>query len=277
MRFIIIGLFVFIHCTSVTAEQKLVFGIYAADKATEVVRKFRPKLNKLEVKMTELLEEKVTIRMKVTKTYEQGVNDLVTGAVDFSRFGPASYITAKKQNPSIQLLALESNKGSNVFYGIICVHADSDITEIEDLKGCSFAFGSDQSTIGRFLSQLYLFEHNVTADKLSRYDYLGRHDKVGMAVALKKYDAGALKESTFKKLVKTNQPIRQLASFPNVTKPWIARSGLSEKLSNTLQKALFSLKGKDKKSKAFLPALDSDYDRIRNSIEGNAQFFKKTR
>ena len=35
---------------------------------------------------------------------------------------------------------------------------------------------------GRYLSQLYLVENDIRAKDLSRYEYLGRHDKVGIAV-----------------------------------------------------------------------------------------------
>jgi len=65
---------------------------------------------------------------------------------------------------------------------------------------------------------------NVFAKDLASYDYLGRHDKVGAAVAAGKYEAGALKESTFKKQIKKGKPLRELARFPNVTKLWIASS-----------------------------------------------------
>ena len=45
-------------------------------------------------------------------------------------------------------------------------------------------------------------QRGVFARTLSRYEYLGRHDKVGQAVASGQYDAGALSKSTFKKLVR---------------------------------------------------------------------------
>lgn len=70
------------------------------------------------------------------------------------------------------------------------------------LRGQTFAFGDERSTIGRYLSQLLLVQHGIRADELLSYEYLGRHDRVGTAVGAGQFDAGALKESTFRKLKK---------------------------------------------------------------------------
>lgn len=101
------------------ADITLKFGVYAADKPTEVVRKFRPVLTALEVALGRYLGESVTIATKVARTYEDALEDVVNGRVDFARFGPASYIKAKSANPAITLLAVECKKGRKVFNGII--------------------------------------------------------------------------------------------------------------------------------------------------------------
>ena len=260
------------------ADTLLKFGVYTADKPSAVVRQFRPLLNVIESEMSQRLGEQVKIKMQVTKTYEKGIQDIVKGNVDFSRFGPASYITASRQNPELTILAMESKKGKKRFNGVICVAKGSSIQKVQDLKGKRFAFGNKLSTIGRFLSQLYLVEHGIKESDLSNYEYLGRHDKVGTAVAIGKFDAGALKESTFKKLLKKGHPLRALAIFPNVTKPWIARSGLSEKIRRTLSETLLHIKD-SKALKAlvkdgFLPGSDKDYAIIRSSMNRNNEFFK---
>ena len=141
-------------------------------------------------------------------------------------------------------MVIETKKGKKRFKGVICVQKDSPINNISELKGKRFAFGNEHSTIGRYLSQKYLLSHGIKAHDLAAYDYLGRHDKVGYAVAKGQFDAGALKESTFKKLVQKGQPLRVIASFDNVTKPWVAREGLDQKTQGALQRALLSIKDK---------------------------------
>ena len=69
--------------------------------------------------------------------------------------------------------------------------------------------------------------------------------KLGTAVGAGLFDAGALNESTFNKLVKKGVPIRELARFTNVTKPWIARAGLSDRIFNALQETLWEMGKRD--------------------------------
>lgn len=264
--------------SSAQADVSLNFGLYTSDKPTAMIQQFRPILNALSKKMTTILGEKVKIKTQVSKSYELGLQSIVNGKVDFSRFGPASYIEAKRMDSGVSILAMESNKGKKVFYGIICVAKDSPIKSIEELKGKRFAFGNKSSTIGRYLSQQYLVKYNIKASDLSYYEYLGRHDKVGADVALGKFDAGALKDGTFKKMVKKGTPIRELARFPNVTKPWIARSGLPEHIHQALTQALLEMKDKKAlkalKKSGFLKSNDNDYQVIRESIENNQAFFQ---
>ncbi|OQX36959.1 MAG: hypothetical protein B0D91_07920 [Oceanospirillales bacterium LUC14_002_19_P2] len=186
----------------INAEVFLRFGVYTSDKPTEMVRKFRPVLNALEHQLTTVLDEPVRIRLKVAASYEQGIEDLVSGKVDFARMGPASYVISKQRNPELQLLAMESKKGSRTFFGIICVHEQSPLQTVGELKGRTFAFGDKHSTIGRYLSQHLLSAEGIRADDLAGYEYLDRHDRVGAAVGAGQFDAGSLKESTFRKLQK---------------------------------------------------------------------------
>ncbi|MBJ22458.1 MAG: PhnD/SsuA/transferrin family substrate-binding protein [bacterium] len=241
-----------------------------------MVEQFAPALSVLESTLSRELGEPVRVRIKVSSTYTGGVNELVDGRVDFARMGPASYVMAKEMNPGIQLIAIESNKGKKTFQGVICVHADSPIQHVSELEGERFAFGDPQSTIGRFLAQQMLLDHGIGANELGGFDYLGRHDKVGMAVASQMYVAGALKEGTFKKLSEAGEPLRVIATFPNVTKPWIARVGLDPRVFGAIQEALLSME--DRKAltalnkDGFLPANDSDYNSIRAAIESSRSF-----
>jgi len=258
---------------------RLNFGVYSSNKPSAMVRLFKPTLNALESRMSEHLGREVDIRMQIAKDYDQGISDLTGGRVDFSRFGPASYIEAKRKNDAIRILGMENKKNAKVFYGIIAVGANSKIRTVGQLKDKRFAFGDEGSTIGRFLSQLYLERNGIRAQDLAGYEYLGRHDKVGTAVGAGDYDAGALNESTFKKLIDKGVRIRELARFPNVTKPWIARSGLDEEVFAALQKSLLELKDpgplKTLKVDGFLPGSDTDYAEIRRAMDKNHMFFDK--
>ena len=258
---------------------RLDFGVYSSNKPSAMVRVFKPTLNQLERSMSVSLGREVDIRMQIAKDYDAGVQALTSGEVDFSRFGPSSYIEAKNINEHLRILAMEAKNDEKVFYGIIAVHEDSDIQELSELRGRSFAFGDEGSTIGRFLSQLHLEQNDIRAGDLSTYEYLGRHDKVGTAVGAGDFDAGALNESTFKKLIAKGEPIRELARFSNVTKPWIASSQLDDEIYGALQAALLELENEAAlsalKVDGFLGGDDADYERIKTAMEENDRFFAR--
>ncbi len=266
------------YSSVVYAEMVLNFGVYTSDMPSTMVRKFRPVLNQLERHLASLLNQPVQIRLQVANSYERGIADLVNEKVDFSRLGPASYIVAKKQAPGIKIIVVESKEGARVFNGVICVAQDSSIQNEKDLIGKHFAFGDQHSTIGRFLAQKYLLEHGIRAKNLETFEYLDRHDKVGMAVASGLFDAGALKESTFRKLIKKGKKLRSIAVFPNVTKPWVAKNRLPEHVFIALQKTLldFSPTGSliQSRKNRFLRGTDKDYSAVRAAINQNFLFFE---
>lgn len=181
IRAALVALILSLVPTLTLAEISLTFGTYAADKPTETVRKYKPFLDFLAGRLTERLGEPVTIRIKIARSYADGITQLATGEVDFARFGPASYVLVSEQNPEIGIIAMESKGGgAKRFNGIIAVHADSPYQKLEDLSGQSFAFGSELSTIGRYLAQASLLEAGISGGAdLASYEFLGRHDLVG--------------------------------------------------------------------------------------------------
>lgn len=258
------------------AEINLVFGTYAADKPTETVKKYKPFLNYMAAGMTEILGEKVVIRMKIAKDYELGITHLANGNVDFARFGPASYVTVHELENGVRILAMESKQGRKRFKGIIAVRSDDKIQSLEQLAQGSFAFGDQLSTIGRYLAQSHLIAAGVTSHHLSGYEYLGRHDRVGTAVGAGRFTAGALKESTFKKLVKSGVPIRALFEFENVTKPWIASAEMKPEVFAAMQQVMLATSDPEIlqsiSKDGFVEGSDKDYDFIREAMKHSQNF-----
>lgn len=222
----------------------------------------------------------VRIRTNVYGDYASGLEAVVEGEVDFARLGPAPFVLASQRSDEVQLLAMETRKGRKTFSGILCVHADSEIGSVEELAGQRVAFGDENSTIGRYLSQQLLHEHGLRAEDLAGFEYLGRHDLVGHAVGMGKFAAGALKENTFRKLVEQGVPIRELARFPNVTKPWVSTGRLDPDLAGELRTALLEIRESEALANVgkspFARASHSDYAPIRRSIEDNHRFFESS-
>lgn len=262
-----------------SAKVSVVFGTYSSDKPSAMVAQLRPTLDGIAKRMSEITGEEVEVRLQVVGSYDAGVDLIVNGDVDFMRLGPASYVKAKDRNPGLQILAMENKHGKKMFNGIIAVRTDSDITEVSQLHGRSFAFGSRRSTLGRYFSQLHLMRNGVFARDLVKFEYLGRHDKVGRAVGSGLYDAGALESTTFDKLVAKGVPIRAIAIFSNATRPWVARADLAENVEATLRQALLSLTDPDAlaalRFDGFFLGDDSEYDPTREAIRANPGFFSQ--
>ncbi len=265
----------------VKSDIELDFGVYTSDKATSMVKMFRPILNHLEESLSKELNDTVNINLQVSNSYESGIQSLVSGKVDFSRMGPASYVISKNRNDNIRLLAMENSNGNKFFFGIICVPIDSEIYSIKNLTGKSFAFGNRNSTIGRYLSQYYLYKNGINNSDLLHTSYLSRHDKVASAVSSNNFSAGSIKENTFVKQNKNGISLREIFRFKNATKPWIARSDLPIHIFIALKKAIIAIESKEVlkniKKSGFFPSSDSDFDEIRLAMENNSLFFDKNK
>ncbi|MFT5394260.1 MAG: phosphonate transport system substrate-binding protein [Gammaproteobacteria bacterium] len=273
---IVLGLSFLLACSSVSATINLRFGVYTSDKPTSMVKKFRPVLRALEQRLGARLGDSVKIRSDVAKDYATGLERLVRGDVDFSRFGPASYIVARQRNERIKVIAMERRYGGKVFYGVICVAQDTPIQRVEDLRGQRFAFGNERSTIGRYLAQKLLLAHGLHSSDLAGFAYLGRHDKVVASVAAGQFDAGAVKESTYRKALKAGAKLRVLARFENVTKPWVAAGHLKLPIRSALRNVLLAFDAKEPlailKVGGFIAGNNSDYADIREAMTESRRF-----
>jgi phosphonate transport system substrate-binding protein len=213
--------------------------------------------------------QKYQISMRIFTTYEEAISAAASGKADFSRLGPASYVEAKKRNPGLQLLAMESKSGTGFLTGYIYVPEDSSIHELKDLRGHRIAFGEENSTTGRYIPQALLVNAGLKAKDFAEYKYLGRHDKVAFAVGTGAFDAGASNEISYGKYTATKK-LRAILSFQGRTHAWAAHSKLPASIRHHLQTVLLQLKsdeltriGRD----GFLPAKDSDYNEIRKTMK----------
>jgi phosphonate transport system substrate-binding protein len=261
----------------VVAQQAtlLTLGVYSFKKPTEVVRDFGPAIDELSRSMTAAAGRPITISLRVFKTYEECQDKFVAGEVDLVRFGPASYVLAKTTNAGIQLVVAEQEDGKKRCKGVIVVRQDSPIQSMKDLKGRSFAFGDQMSTIGRYLSQAEMVKANVFESDLSKHAYLERHDKVFKAVEVGDFDAGAVHIATFEDLNLKGQ-LRVIREFENAGKPWVARAGLDAALVESLRKALLGMTDaaalKALKVHGFLPTTDADFQIIRDGMKLSESF-----
>lgn len=249
------------------------FATYATERPSEELRKMEPFQKDLELGLHgKGMATRVDVR--IFPTYDEAMQALVNGDIDFARFGPVSYVIAKQKNPNLTLLAVEGHEGRKNFHGLIIVAKSSPIRSLTDLRGKRMAFGDPTSTTGRYLAQAELVKAGIVAKDLAGYDYLGRHDKVVFAVAAGNYDAGATNEGTFAKYA-VGKNLRELTRFVSPTQAWVARSGLDSASIKALRAALLEIKGTGVEyidRNGFLPATDADYDELRKIMKTAGAF-----
>lgn len=175
--------------------------------------------------------------------YREAIRDLIGGATDFARFGQAAYVIAKAADRDLRLLAVEGDERRKSFESVIIVRDDSAIRSLDNLVGKSFAFGDKTSTVGRFMPQYFFSKANLNRSLLQRIEYLVRHDRVAYAVADGRTDAGAVSKRVYRDLAANGVPIRSIASFGNVTMPWVAGSRLEPCIAAALTNALLAMQG----------------------------------
>jgi len=267
--FILLSCFIAFALGGALAQaQTITFGVYTSDKPTEMYRKFGPIVQYLQGRLIKNKQD-AQIKIKIYPSYTAAIDALVDGDCDFVRFGPASYITAKDRNSKVRLLVMEHKKNVKRFKGVFITRKNSPLSSIRELKGKTFAFGNKTSTIGRYLCQAALVNVGIHADDLKSYAYLGRHDKVALAVAMGNYDAGVVKENTFKKYSEI-KGLKALGTFQNITKPWVVRAGFPGTLFQILQEAMLQLTDKKilktLKQDGFLKTTDADYAFVRKGM-----------
>ncbi|MDX2503784.1 MAG: PhnD/SsuA/transferrin family substrate-binding protein [Gammaproteobacteria bacterium] len=107
--------------------------------------------------------------------------------------------------------------------------------------------------------------------QLSRFDFLGKHDKVAQYVIMGKYDAGALKESVARKYAQYLKIIAENVDIYDFS--IVASHTMDQELFQTLQTALYALKNTEilhsikSSATGFMPRKASDYHNISHIME----------
>lgn len=131
--------------------------------------------------------------------YADTIDKFADGSFDLGYIGPIPYIKASQKDPdALEIIAGVQEMSPIPFQSAIVVRKDSFIDTLADLGGCSFAFGSPLSTLSYYVPFDMLLRSDML-EKLLRYDFLGRHDRVAQYVIMGKYDAGALMHSVAQK------------------------------------------------------------------------------
>ena len=176
------------------AQQVLRVSAIPDEAPTELQRKFKP--------LSDYLEKKLGMKVEFTPVtdYAASVEGLINNKLDMVWFGGFTFIQAKVRSNG-QVVPLVQRAEDEKFKSVF-ITTKNDITKLEDLKGKTFAFGSESSTSGHLMPRSYLLAAKINPDTdIKRIAYSGAHDATVAAVGGGKVDAGALNISVWEKLV----------------------------------------------------------------------------
>lgn len=162
------------------------------------------KLQRLYGVLADYLEAQlgVPVEYKPVTDYTAAVTAFKVGDLDMVWFGGLTGVQARLQVEGAQAILQRDidEQFHSVFIANLSsdIHPIEDVSELDELKGHTFTFGSESSTSGRLMPQYYLSQAGVSLkDFNGEPGFSGSHDKTIKLVEAGTYQAGVLNEQVW--------------------------------------------------------------------------------
>ena len=244
----------------------LKMGVMPLESPAEMYKRFGPLVDYLAKKLNKRVE------LNIAVDFADTLKNLGEGITNICYMTPSTYIEARdKYNCEVIVKALRHGKPYH--HTIIIAKEGGKILRIEDIKGCSFAFGDSRSTSSYIVPRAMLREAGIHLKDLSYYDHLGHHDDVAKAVLKGEFDAGGVMESTAEKFkdqglifVKSSLEIPEFNICVNKDLPEEEKLLLKQvllELDDDITEDREILRAINPEYTGFVESTDSDYNEIR--------------
>ena len=188
------------------------------------------------------------VELTVPTGYPAVVEAMANDELDLAYFGGLTYVQARNRAEVTPLVTeVNPRTGDTTYRTVIIVPPDSDIEEVEDIEGRTFAFGSANSTSGSLYPAIMLQDAGVDyRTELEEFTYTGGHDATAQAVVNGGVDAGGLEDRILYNLIDKGDieesNIRIIEeSDPIEGYPWVARDALSDDLKEQIVQAFLDI------------------------------------
>src|SRR5215467_12360310 len=219
---------------------------------------------------------KTDVNLMIPTNYNDTVEALGNGSLDFAYLGGLTYLKAHKQYGVIPLVQRTSDLQ---FHSLFITGANSGINSLADLKGKTFAFGDINSTSGHLMPYFELKQAGINVDADLKFRYTGSHAATAKAVESGAVDAGALDETVYNSMITEGKLDKSKVRVFYTSKPfvdyvWVARKDVGKEEQERFAAAFTELKeGRDDqiltilRGKSFVRASDDKYELIRKIAE----------
>lgn len=154
--------------------------------------------------LSEYLNEELGVPVEYIPVtdYAASVTAFRVGDLDMVWFGGLTGVQARLQVDDAQ--AILQRDGDDQFHSVFIANADSglepidDISDLSQLEGHRFTFGSESSTSGRLMPQYYLGQAGVELSEFKgEAGFSGSHNTTIELVEAGSYEAGSLNEQVW--------------------------------------------------------------------------------
>ena len=162
------------------------------------------KLQRQYTKLADYLQKElgIPVEYKPVTDYAAAVTAFKVGDLDLVWFGGLTGVQARLQVPGSEAIA--QRDVDEKFHSLLIANKQSglkpfkDSTNLKQLKGHTFTFGSESSTSGRLMPQYFLQQAGVKlTDFKGEAGFSGDHDKTLKLVEAGTYEVGALNEKVW--------------------------------------------------------------------------------
>ncbi len=216
------------------------------------------------------------VESAIVLTYAACIEQMAAGHFEAALLPSLAYVLANDRY-GVEVALKAVRRGSPTYRGQIVVRADSDIEELEDLRGRTFGFTDVPSASGHLYPRAFLISQGIDPDTdLDEVTFIGSHPMVVEAVLTGRIDAGACFDDARLRLVDTEpevmEEVRVLAYTPDIPSDTFSlRADCEGEFYDRLVEAVIELSKKGEEGvlfriyeiEEFVPAEDRDYDPIR--------------
>lgn len=219
------------------ADNTLLFAVHPYDTPSRIERRFRPLCDYLGTRLGR------PVALYLAHSYGDQIRRISQGQVDLAYMGPTPYLRARDHYlkdagaPALPILAGETLLGVPGFRSVIVTLDSSPINSLGDLRGRTLALGDHRSFGSHFTPRTLLWHAGLTLADLKDYAYLGRHERVALAVVHGDFDAGGLRDDVARLYL--DRGLRIVAESPLLPPHLVvARPGLDPALADAARAAL---------------------------------------
>lgn len=264
-------------CALPAVARDISFAPLPMEQKEKVLRQIVPMLHYLEKPLGQHFS------IKYLTNYQDILDKFQEEKIDLALLGPLPYIQLRAKYPDAEpMVRFLNEQGKSTYTCSLVTGIESGLKTPKAIKGKRLALTQPHSTCGYLCISNLLKKAGLSIND-TEFQYLGSHQKVVLAVIRGEYVAGGVKTSIAQKYVHLGlhflSETNPLPGFVLVAN----KKTLSSKQIDIIRNTLLQLRPLDNPAHQKLTAgwgksvrygtaavLDSDYDIIRNTLQGTA-------